>query len=84
VGEYGKERIGLKSIRVRNRTGLTDYSALFRAALYMSGYVEEALEGGYQIKESRNRRVLTVSEAGRTWSFIATLAFQARDGGSRL
>lgn len=67
----------MKSIRVKNRTGLTDFSALFRAALYMSGYVEEALEGGYQIKESWNGRVLTVRESGRAGCLASEPPIQA-------
>lgn len=40
----------MQTIKVRNRTNLTDFSALFRAALYLSGRKEEAEENSFQIK----------------------------------
>ena len=38
------------TIKVKNRTTLTDFSALFRAALYLSGRKEEAEENSFKIK----------------------------------
>ncbi len=38
------------TIKVRNLTTLTDYSALTRAALYLSGHKSEAEDGGFEFK----------------------------------
>ena len=42
----------MQTIKVRNRTTLPDFSALFRVALYLSGRREEAEENSFQIKVS--------------------------------
>lgn len=75
----------VKSMKIRNRTSLTDFEALCKAALYISGNVEEALEGGYQIEESWNGRVLTVREGdARAGRITATLVIQIGGRAPRL
>ena len=48
------------TIHVKNRTSLTDFSALFRAALYLSGRKEEAEENSFRIKARKRWAILTV------------------------
>lgn len=51
-------------IKVKNRTTLTDFSALIRAGLYLSGNVEEATEKGFQFQVNGNEAgtVITITE----------------------
>lgn len=57
------------AVKVRNRTTLADFSAMFRAALYLSGRKGEAEEGGFKVsvRENMGGKVVTVTEgrAGR-------------------
>lgn len=50
-----ERRIQLQTIKIRNLTALTDFSVLFRAALYLSGDKAQAEEGGIKIKVRENR-----------------------------
>lgn len=54
-----------ETIKVRNMTTLTDFSALTRAALYISGHEKEAMENGFSFNV-RNRfftgKTVTVME----------------------
>lgn len=43
-------------ITVKNFTTLTEYSALFRAALYLADKTEEAQEGGFHYKVQQDDR----------------------------
>ena len=56
----------MQTIKIKNRTTLTDFSALFRAALYLSGDKEQAEEGGIRInvRENFTDQVITISEEG--------------------
>lgn len=38
------------TIKIKNKTTLTDFSALFRVGLYLSGNVEDAVEGGFTLE----------------------------------
>ena len=42
------------TIKVRNQTTLTDFSALQRAAIYLAGCKAEAENGGYEFKISKS------------------------------
>lgn len=56
----------MQAIKIRNRTTLTDFSALFRAALYLSGDKKQAEENGIRIdvRENFTDQVITISEEG--------------------
>lgn len=52
------------AIKVKNRTTLTDFSALIRVGLYLAGNVKEATENGFEFKVKGNAlgTVVTVTE----------------------
>ncbi len=56
----------MQTIKVRNHTTLADFSALFRAALYLSGKRDEAEEKGFQIsvRENGANKVVKITEEG--------------------
>jgi hypothetical protein len=62
----GKGGEGMQTIKVRNNTTLTDFSALFRAALYLSGKKEEAEEKGFRIsvRENGANKIVKITEEG--------------------
>ena len=51
-------------IKVKNRTTLTDFSALIRVGLYLSGNTAEATENGFQFQVNGNEAgiIVTVTE----------------------
>lgn len=52
------------TIKIKNMTTLTDYSAIIRVGLYLSGNEEEAKGNGFDFKVSGNEvgTVITVME----------------------
>lgn len=55
----------VNAIKVKNLTTLTDFSALFRAALYLSGDPDQATEDGInvRVREGVNgTKVITITE----------------------
>ena len=44
----------MRTIKVKNLTTLTDYSALTRAALFLSGHKLDAEEGGFVFSVTKN------------------------------
>lgn len=56
----------MQTIKVKNTTTLADFSALFRAALYLSGKRDEAEEKGFQIsvRENGANKVVKITEEG--------------------
>ena len=54
----------LGTIKVKNRTTLTDFSALIRVGLYLAGKTAEATENGFNFQVNRNvlGMVVTVTE----------------------
>lgn len=67
----------MRGIKIRNKTGLSNMAVLCRAALYLNEQVEEALEGGYQIRKSWNGKKLTITEkrdgTAQAWVFGAII-----------
>ena len=61
-----KEVRGMQTIKVKNTTTLADFSALFRAALYLSGREVEAEEGGFlfSVRENGANRTVKITEGG--------------------
>lgn len=53
------------SIKVKNRTTLTDFSALIRVGLYLAGEVEQATENGFSFQVNGNEvgTIVTITEA---------------------
>ncbi len=51
-------------IKVKNRTTLTDFSALIRVGLYLAGNVAEATENGFNFQVNGNEAgtIVTVTE----------------------
>lgn len=47
-------------IKVKNRTTLTDFSALIRVGLYLAGNTAEATENGFQFQVNGNKAGITV------------------------
>lgn len=62
---YKKEVRTLGSIKVKNRTTLTDFSALIRVGLYLAGEVEQATENGFSFQVNGNEvgTIVTIIEA---------------------
>lgn len=62
---YKKEVRTLGSIIVKNRTTLTDFSALIRVGLYLAGEVEQATENGFSFQVNGNEvgTIVTITEA---------------------
>lgn len=58
----GDEQVAV--IKIKNRTTLTDFSALIRAGLYLSGNVAEATQNGIEFRVTGNEAgtVITVTE----------------------
>ncbi len=56
----------MQTIKVRNHTTLADFSALFRAALYLSGKKGEAEEKGFRIsvRENGANKIVKITEEG--------------------
>lgn len=54
----------MQTIKIKNHTTLTDFSALFRAALYLSGKKEEAEENGFRfsVRENGVNRTVRIIE----------------------
>ncbi len=54
----------MQIIKIKNHTTLTDFSALFRAALYLSGKKEEAEENGFRfsVRENGVNRTVRIIE----------------------
>ena len=54
----------MQKIKIVNKTSLTDFSALFRVALYLFGDKEQAEDEGILIKDKKNviHRTITVTE----------------------
>ena len=52
------------NIKVRNRTTLTDFSALIRVGLYLAGEVEQATENGFDFRVGGNEvgTIVTITE----------------------
>lgn len=52
------------NIKVKNRTTLTDFSALIRVGLYLAGEVEQATENGFNFQVNGNEAgtIVTVTE----------------------
>ena len=61
---YKKEVRTLGSIKVKNRTTLTDFSALIRVGLYLAGEVEQATENGFSFQVNGNEvgTIVTITE----------------------
>ena len=59
-----KKEVKMQTIKIKNKTTLTDFSALFRAALYLSGDREQAEGGGIRIyaRENGIHRTIMVTE----------------------
>lgn len=55
-------------IKVKNRTTLTDFSALIRVGLYLSGNVDEATEKGFQFQVNGNEAgtIVTITETKKS------------------
>ena len=55
----------LGSIKVKNSTTLTDFSALIRVGLYLAGEVEQATENGFSFQVNGNEvgTIVTITEA---------------------
>lgn len=49
-----------RKVTVKNFTDLTDFSALFRAGLYLAGKNEEAEEDGYRFKVMEKSNISAV------------------------
>lgn len=62
---YRREVRTLGSIKVKNRTTLTDFSALIRVGLYLAGDVEQATENGFSFQVNGNEvgTIVTITEA---------------------
>lgn len=54
----------LGNIKVKNRTNLTDFSALIRVGLYLAGEVDQATENGFsfQVNGSEVGTIVTITE----------------------
>lgn len=54
----------LGNIKVKNRTTLTDFSALIRVGLYLAGEVDQATENGFsfQVNGSEVGTIVTITE----------------------
>lgn len=52
------------NIKVKNRTNLTDFSALIRVGLYLAGEVDQATENGFsfQVNGSEVGTIVTITE----------------------
>lgn len=52
------------NIKVKNRTTLTDFSALIRVGLYLAGEVDQATENGFsfQVNWSEVGTIVTITE----------------------
>ncbi len=54
----------LGNIKVKNRTTLTDFSALIRVGLYLAGEVDQATENGFSFQVNGNEvgTIVTITE----------------------
>ncbi len=54
----------MENIKVKNRTTLTDFSALIRVGLYLAGEVDQATENGFsfQVNGSEVGTIVTITE----------------------
>ena len=54
----------LGNIKVKNRTTLTDFSALIRVGLYLAGEVNQATENGFNFQVNGNEvgTIVTITE----------------------
>lgn len=54
----------LENIKVKNRTTLTDFSALIRVGLYLAGEVDQATENGFSFQVNGNEvgTIVTITE----------------------
>mgnify|MGYP004487666065 FL=1 len=54
----------LGNIKVKNRTTLTDFSALIRVGLYLAGEVNQATENGFSFQVNGNEvgTIVTITE----------------------
>lgn len=52
------------NIKVKNRTTLTDFSALIRVGLYLAGEVDQAMENGFSFQVNGNEvgTIVTITE----------------------
>ena len=55
----------LGNVKVKNRTTLTDFSALIRVGLYLAGEVDQATENGFSFQVNGNEvgTIVTITEA---------------------
>ena len=74
------------NIKVKNRTTLTDFSALIRVGLYLAGEVDQATENGFsfQVNGSEVGTIVTITETKKVREKQMAATRLCRDDAGRL